>query len=92
MADLDLRPERRALLASDTRSALTSAVFGSRTWLRGSLASGTADDYSDIDICWVVPDGEFTAAVDAVAPAARSVGHSRRFVSTLTWPGRIAAA
>jgi predicted nucleotidyltransferase len=74
VADLDLRPERRELLVSKVRDSLCTAIPDSQTWLRGSLAAGTADRYSDIDICWVVPDDKFTAAVNSVATALRSVG------------------
>ena len=74
MVDLDLRHERREQLVSDIQSALTAGIADSRTWLRGSLAAGTADDYSDIDICWAVPDDRFAAAVDSAARALRSVG------------------
>jgi predicted nucleotidyltransferase len=37
------------------------------TALRGSLATGTSDPYSDIDLCWVVDDETFTAAASAAA-------------------------
>ena len=55
-ADLDLRPQRRHLLTGKLLAALQGWVPGSRAQLRGSLGAGTADEYSDIDICWVVPD------------------------------------
>jgi predicted nucleotidyltransferase len=71
--DLDLRPERRGQVASELRGALTAAIAGSRTWLRGSLVTGMADRYSDIDISWVVPDDAFTAAVDSLASVVGSV-------------------
>jgi hypothetical protein len=73
VADLDLRPERREQLVAELRGALCDAVPGSRAGLRGSLASGTADRYSDIDLCWVVPDSRFAVAVDSAAQAIRSV-------------------
>ncbi len=72
MADLDLRPQRRALLVSELRAALEAEVPGSRTSLRGSLASGMADPYSDIDICWLVPDDRFAVAVESASAAIRS--------------------
>jgi len=72
VADLDLRPERRERLAADHRALLTATVPGSQAALRGSLSSGTADSYSDVDLTWVVPDDMFTAAV-ASAAAIRSV-------------------
>ena len=52
---------------------LTAAVPGSQTALRGSLSSGSADRYSDIDLTWAVPDDMFTAAVASAATAIRSV-------------------
>jgi hypothetical protein len=69
VADLDLRPERRDKLAAKLLAALQGWVPGSVAQLRGSLSSGTADDYSDVDICWVVPDRDFTEAVDTLAAA-----------------------
>lgn len=68
-ADLDLRPERRHKLTGKLLAALQAWVPGSRAQLRGSLGAGTADDYSDIDICWMVPDQDFTEAVDTVGAA-----------------------
>jgi hypothetical protein len=70
MADLDLRPERRDQLAAGLRAELEALIPGSATDLRGSLASGTADPYSDIDLCWVVGDETFTTAVSAAAELA----------------------
>lgn len=73
VADLDLRPERRQKLAGKLLAALQDWVPGSRAQLRESLGSGTADDYSDIDICWVVPDASFAEAVDTVGAALSQV-------------------
>jgi hypothetical protein len=56
-------------LAGAVIAALTAAGPGSRAGLLGSLAAGTADAYSDIDVEWVVPDGRVTAC----AAQARSV-------------------
>lgn len=56
-------------LAGAVIAALTAAGPGSRAGLLGSLAAGTADGYSDIDVEWVVPDGR----LDACAAQARSV-------------------
>jgi predicted nucleotidyltransferase len=69
MADLDLRPERRDKLAAELGVMCETLVPGSEISLRGSLAAGTADKYSDIDLLWSVPDGEFSDAVTAVAGA-----------------------
>jgi hypothetical protein len=73
VADLDFRPERRDKLAGKLLAALQGWVPGSRAQLRGSLGSGTADDYSDIDVCWVVPDQDFAEAVDTAGAALSQV-------------------
>jgi hypothetical protein len=75
-ADLDLRPERRDKLIGKLLAALQGWVPGSRAKLRGSLEAGTADDYSDIDICWVVPDQAFTEAVETLGAALSQVHRS----------------
>src|SRR6266581_3327511 len=48
VADFDLRPERRHTFASKLLGNLEDWVPGSVAEVRGSLGSGTADDYSDI--------------------------------------------
>ena len=48
----------QAALAAELARVLTAAVPGADVSLRGSLAAGTADEYSDIDLAWVVPDGD----------------------------------
>ncbi len=73
VADLDLRPARRSLVAASLCGALNATISGSEAGLRGSLASGAADRYSDVDICWVVPDDGFARAVDSAARAVESV-------------------
>jgi predicted nucleotidyltransferase len=73
VTDIDLRPGRRDRLAAELCAALTAAISHSGTELRGSLACGTADRYSDIDLSWVVPDDTFAAAVESAADAAGSV-------------------
>jgi len=57
----------RAALAAEVRIALETYCPGSRTELTGSLASGTADAFSDIDIVWVVPDARFPDCLTRVA-------------------------
>ncbi len=69
MADLDLRPERRDQLAAALSAELETLVPCSCVTLRGSLAAGTADPYSDIDLRWTVGDASFPAAVSAVSAA-----------------------
>jgi hypothetical protein len=68
-ADLDLRPERRDKLTGKLLTALQGWIPGSLAQLRGSLGAGTADGYSDIEICWVVPDRDFTEAADTLGAA-----------------------
>ncbi|MET9558297.1 hypothetical protein [Streptomyces sp. NPDC006645] len=53
----------RAHLPAEVRGALGRSVPGSWTRLLGSLATGEADAYSDIDVEWVVPDGAFAGCV-----------------------------
>jgi hypothetical protein len=47
---------------------------GSTAGLRGSLARGGADLYSDIDAFWEVPDAQFCDAVDDLPVTLASVG------------------
>ncbi|WP_460525730.1 hypothetical protein [Flindersiella endophytica] len=56
----------RSHLATQLRLALETSCPGSRTELRGSLGEGRADEYSDIDLAWSVPDNAFEAAVAAL--------------------------
>lgn len=46
--------------------AFESAARGSTAQLRGSLAAGNADAYSDIDILWEIPDDLFQVSVDRI--------------------------
>lgn len=62
-------PAERAALVERITAALTAASPGSTVEPRGSLAAGTADAYSDIDLAWVVPDERFGAAVASVVTA-----------------------
>ena len=73
MPDLDLRPQRRDDLVAQLTVALEAAVNGSEVRLRGSLATGTADSYSDVDLLWVVPEGHLTAAEGALRGAIEGV-------------------
>ena len=61
-------------LAKRILECLEQAVPGSEASLRGSLATGQADQYSDIDVLWQVPDDQFqgcTAHIeDILAPVA----------------------
>ncbi|MFB7655111.1 MULTISPECIES: hypothetical protein [unclassified Streptomyces] len=53
------RETDRAALAAEVCIALKRCCPGSGAKLIGSLASGMADVFSDIDIAWVVPDAQF---------------------------------
>jgi predicted nucleotidyltransferase len=61
-----LESDERARLVADLLRELTSAFPGSEALLRGSLAEGRADLYSDIDLLWDVPDTAFSAAIAAL--------------------------
>lgn len=63
------RTDRRAALAAEVCGALEASCPGSHAHLIGSLAAGTADVFSDIDVEWVMPDTQFSAGV-ALAPEA----------------------
>ncbi|RPE79101.1 hypothetical protein EDF28_2917 [Curtobacterium sp. PhB137] len=54
------------------RRALQAAQPGSGLSLRGSLAEGTADAWSDIDLSWRVSDGD--DALEALPHALKSAG------------------
>ncbi|MEU6268768.1 hypothetical protein [Saccharopolyspora shandongensis] len=56
-------PDQRAFAAAISR-ALADALPGSRVSLIGSLGAGTGDEYSDVDLAWVVPDGAVPNAAD----------------------------
>jgi predicted nucleotidyltransferase len=53
----------RTRLVADLFTELAAAIPGSAALLRGSLAEGRADPYSDIDLLWDVPDADFSAAL-----------------------------
>ena len=63
----------RDAVAAALLAALPAAVPGSSAELRGSLAAGTADEFSDIDLLWIVPDRDLLAALVAAEPAAATV-------------------
>ena len=63
---LHLDPSVRAKLAEKVLDSLRHASQGSRAEFRGSLAQATADQYSDIDVRWVVPDADFPRCVAIV--------------------------
>jgi len=61
---IDLDPSVRHALANAVTRALEDAVAGSVAGLRGSLARGTSDPYSDVDVFWELPDAQFRDAID----------------------------
>jgi predicted nucleotidyltransferase len=61
---MKLEDAQRSDLANAVVASLSGAVCGSASGLRGSLARGTSDRFSDIDIFWELPDGEFLDAID----------------------------
>ncbi|MFJ5722749.1 nucleotidyltransferase domain-containing protein [Streptomyces sp. NPDC093149] len=69
----DLDPARRDAFAQALLHALATHCPGSRAELKGSLARGTADAYSDIDLVWTVPDDRFDACVAAAVEVLEAV-------------------
>ncbi|MBX7470715.1 nucleotidyltransferase domain-containing protein [Streptomyces sp. MAG02] len=61
-----LDPDVRGAFAAALLGCLRGGCPGSEAGLRGSLARGTADAYSDIDVAWTVPGAEFGAALGRV--------------------------
>src|SRR5215218_2533008 len=60
---IELETGERTRLVADLLAELAVAVPGSAALLRGSLAEGRADRYSDIDLLWDLPDADFNAAI-----------------------------
>jgi predicted nucleotidyltransferase len=71
---LNLDPSVRRSLADAVTRTLEEAVVDSSAGLRGSLANGTSDPYSDIDIFWELPDPQFHDAIDDLSETLASVG------------------
>ncbi|MFG1806838.1 hypothetical protein [Streptomyces sp. NPDC049040] len=70
----ELDPAIRAALAAELLIALGRACPGSTAELRGSLAAGTEDRYSDIDIAWEVPAADFGRCVEQLRRTLTRVG------------------
>ena len=66
MKQLRLDTEVREALTRRIITALESATQGSIAQLRGSLADGHADPFSDIDILWEIPDELFEVSVNRI--------------------------
>jgi hypothetical protein len=64
---INLNIIERGALAKLILTQLAAAVPGSTALLRGSLAEGRGDSYSDIDILWEVPDVSFSDAIERVS-------------------------
>ncbi len=71
---MDLDTLLRTRLTNKILDDLKTAAPGSLAMLRGSLATGKADAYSDIDILWQVPDSEFIVSVDNLGEILSRVG------------------
>lgn len=62
--DLRIDAKHRTRLVGRILTHLEEAAPGSEVFLRGSLADGSADEYSDIDLIWEIPDPLFKSCVD----------------------------
>ena len=71
---MDLDTAQRTRLAADLLLHLAAAIPDSEAIVRGSLADGHADAYSDIDLLWDVPDTEFTSAISELPAILARVG------------------
>jgi hypothetical protein len=60
---MDLDTKLRTRLADRILGCLEESAPGSEALLRGSLEVDTADQYSDIDVLWEVPDSDFQRCV-----------------------------
>jgi predicted nucleotidyltransferase len=67
-------PRRRAAVATVLCAALAASVPDSVASVRGSLATGNADPFSDIDLRWVVPDPAFAIAIERAWSTAETIG------------------
>ena len=68
-----LETDERARLVTNLLRELAAAVPGSAALLRGSLAEGRADRYSDIDLLWDLPDADFSPAIAELPATLRRV-------------------
>lgn len=64
----------RRELARRVKSALETASPGSTVFVRGSIAAGTDDDVSDVDLAWFVTAAQFTAALGSLPRALAEAG------------------
>jgi len=54
----------RDAITTHVLRCLSNAVPDARAELRGSLADGRADAYSDIDVLWELPDDQFATGME----------------------------
>jgi predicted nucleotidyltransferase len=71
---LNLDPAARLSLAESVMRALEASDPDASVGLRGSLARGTSDAYSDIDLFWEMPDACFHDAIDDLEEILAPVG------------------
>lgn len=64
--DANPAPRNQRELAEQITRRLLAVVPTSTVSLRGSLASGADDEFSDVDLVWVVPDGTVSSRADEV--------------------------
>jgi predicted nucleotidyltransferase len=83
MRQLDLDTNIRAKLAQSILATLEKVAQGSVAQLRGSLAEGRADPYSDIDVFWEIPDELFQTSVDEIAA---TLGNVRKVINIRSAP------
>lgn len=72
MIELDLKVREK--LVQDLLKGLQQSVPGSSACLRGSLAEGCADLYSDIDLLWVIPDDGFIQSMNRLPKILSMIG------------------
>lgn len=77
----------RLAVARRIAGALRGAGPGSTTDLEGSLADGTADEFSDIDLRWTIARAQFGAALGAAPAAIASVTPLLSIRSDPEWQG-----
>lgn len=87
---LRLDPARRDVRVGQLQRTLSAACAGSRVALRGSLARGEADLYSDIDLTWHVAATRFGVACDELEQTLRRIDvvDSLRWDPDIDAPGR----
>lgn len=71
---MKLDPAVRASLANAVTRALGQSFPEATSGLRGSLATATADPFSDIDVFWELPDQIFEDAIDQLDEILADVG------------------